>query len=176
MLDRLHLPGRTLAALAAAALLLGPLPASAAKKKPAPTVAERLAHTAADIDALITALEAAFPAAATKADQTDQQANLAEGYLGTARKSITDLGPTLDPKFNAIPLKAASNPLSDAVKIVDDMSGEAENAPTEPWALQVISIQQDLHMAKIFIEAVHLLPEAPAAGASPGPHAARGER
>ncbi len=177
MLDRLRPAGRVLAALAAASLALGPLPASVAKKTHAPTVAERLAHVAADIDALAAALDAAFPGAATKADQRDEQAHLAEGYLTTARRSIGDVGPTLDPTFSALPMKAASNPLGDAVKIVDDMSGEAENAPTEPWALQVISIQQDLHTAQGFIDAGHLLPEpVPSASPAPGPHHRGGER
>jgi len=165
-------PGRRLAALAAAALLLGaPLPAAA---KGGPTVAQRLARSAADIDALLYALSVAFPNAAAKADQADEQAAGAEGYLKTARKSIADVGPTLDPKFAAIPLRAASNPLTDAVTILDAMSGEAEDAPTEPWALQVISIQQDLHTAQGFIEAGHLLP--PEVAASPSPPAHRGKR
>jgi len=174
MMDRTRAARHATAALAACALLLVRLPVSAAPNG-GPTVAARLSRTAADIDALLYALAVAFPNAATKADQADEQARLAEGYLTTARKSIADVGPTLDPKFDAIPLRAASNPLGDAVKILDDMSGEAENAPTEPWALQVISIQQDLHTAQGFIEAGHLLPE-PAASPSPGPHRLRGER
>jgi len=178
MFDRPRLPGRMPATGVAivAALLLGPLPADAGKGG-GPTVAQRLARSAADIDAVVAALSTAFPDAATKADQTDQQAHLAEGYLAAARKAIAGVGPTLDPKFAAIPLKAASNPLSDAVKILDDMSGEAESAPTEPWALQVISIQQDLHTAQGFIQAGHLLPE-PAASAAPEPgrHRRGGER
>jgi len=174
MMDRSRRARRFAFVLAACALLLVPLPVSAATKG-GPTVAQRLARAAADIDALLYALTVAFPAAATKSDQTDEQAHLAEGYLTTARKSIADVGPTLDPTFDAIPLRAASNPLGDAVKILDDMSGEAENAPTEPWALQVISIQQDVHTAQGFIEAGHLLPE-PAASPSPGPKRRRGER
>jgi hypothetical protein len=167
MPDRLRLLRTPAAALGIAALLLGPPSSAAAAGKGGPTVAERLARSAADIDALLAALTAAFPNAATKVDQTDQQAHLAEGYLGAARKSIADVGPTLDPKFAAIPLRAASNPLSDAVKILDDMSGEAENAPTKPWALQVISIRQDVQTAQGLIEAGHLLPE-PASSPSPG--------
>jgi len=172
-MDRLRLLRLPATALTLAALLLAaPAPAAAARTG-GPTVAQRLARTAADIDALLYALTVAFPNAATKVDQTDQQAHLAEGYLSTARKSIADIGPTLDPKFAAIPLRAASNPLGDAVKLLDDMSGEAENAPTQPWALQVISIQQDIHTAQGFIEAGHLLPE-PAG--SPSPAARSGKR
>jgi hypothetical protein len=171
MLDPLRLSGRMLAALAvAAALLLGP-PRPAAAAKGGPTVAQRLARSAADIDAVLYALAVAFPNAAGRADQADEQASDAEGYLKTARKSIADVGPTLDPSFAAIPLRAASNPLTDAVKLLDAMTGEAERAPTEPWALQVISIQQDLHTAQGFIEAGHLLPAEVAA--SPSPAAAR---
>jgi len=175
MLDRLRLPGRLAAALVAAALVLVPAPSYAAKKS-GPTVAERLARTAADIDALLAALVAAFPNAATKADQADQQAQLAESYLSTARKGIGDVGPTLDPKFDTLPRKAASNPLGDAAQLVDGMSSDAENAPNEPWALQVISIQQDLHTAQGLIEGGKLLPDLPAASPSPGAHAGHGER
>jgi hypothetical protein len=174
MFERLRSAHRIVATALATIALLAPLPSNAAKKG-APTVAERLARTAADIDAVIAALSAAFPDAPTKADQTSEQAHLAESYLTTASKSIAGVGPTLDPKFDALPRKAASNPLGDAVKLLDEMSSEAEDAPTEPWALQVISIQQNLHTAQGFIEAGHLLPE-PAASPSPGPHRRGSER
>jgi hypothetical protein len=168
MPDRISVARRCAAALLCAGAALALLAAPARAAKGAPTTSQVLARVAADIDALLADLALRFPNAAAATDQAGEQASLAEGYLKTARKSIADLGPTLDPKFEAIPRRAASNPLADALKAVDGLSTQAEAQPSEPWALQVISVQQDLHTAEGFIDAGKLIPS-PSPLGSTGP-------